>query len=276
MLDTLDLSLALDKEQYQKELVELQGRLHRLAFELYKGRRSVVMVYEGWDAAGKGGSIRRITEKLDPRGYQVYAIAAPEGEDREHHYLWRFWRRLITPEDKQIVIFDRTWYGRVLVERVEGFATLDQWKRAFREINEFERQLVDANIILVKLFLHLSKEEQERRFKAREVTPHKKWKLTDEDWRNRSKWGEYELATTDMLRRTSTHRAPWTLIEGDNKYWARIKALRALVCRVEEELPLTAPLSGATAAAKSSLEKKKKKKKKGKSSSSGKRRPRRK
>ncbi len=245
-LDTLDLDLALDKPTYQERLVAAQIQLHRLAYELYRQRRSLIVVYEGWDASGKGGNIRRVTEKLDPRGYRVYSIAAPSGDDGRHHYLWRFWRRLVAPSDKQIVIFDRSWYGRILVERVEGYATEPEWKRAYREINEFERQLIDADVVLVKFFIHLSQEEQARRFKAREETPHKRWKLTEEDWRNRGRWEDYEAAIRDMLRKTSTHRAPWTLIEGDNKYWARIRALETLVTTletslgpIEDEAPLT-------------------------------------
>jgi polyphosphate kinase 2 (PPK2 family) len=195
-----------------------------------------VVAAEGWDAAGKGGSLRRVTEKLDPRGYQVYSIAAPEGDDKNHHYLWRFWRRLTPPDDKQILIFDRSWYGRVLVERVEGFAADGEWQRAYREINDFERQLTDAGMILVKLWFHISVDEQLRRFEARRSTPHKEWKLTDEDWRNREKWPAYEEAVDDMLRETSTPRSPWTLIAGNDKLWARIKTQRSVINAVEEAL----------------------------------------
>ena len=159
----------------------------------------------------------------------MFAIAAPDGEDKTHHYLWRFWRRLKAPDDKQILIFDRSWYGRVMVERVEGFATEEEWKRAYREINEFERQLTDHGMILVKLWFHISKDEQLRRFEARRETPHKQWKLTDEDWRNREKWGAYEEAVEDMLLKTSTLAAPWTVVEGNDKLWARIKTQETLI-----------------------------------------------
>ena len=164
-----------------------------------------MVVYEGWDAAGKGGNIRRVTEKLDPRGYEVFSIAAPAGEDKTHHYLWRFWRRLEPPDEKQVLIFDRSWYGRVLVERVEGFCTEAAWKRAYREINEFERQLADAGATVVKFWLQISKEEQLRRFEDREQTGYKRWKLTEEDWRNREKW---DLYTKPRSRRCCSRPAP--------------------------------------------------------------------
>lgn len=242
MLETVDLSLKLDRADYRRQLIKLQVQLRELAFRLYQQRRTLVVVYEGWDAGGKGGNIRRVTEKLDPRGYQVYSIAAPSGEDKTHHYLWRFWRRLSPPQEKQILIFDRSWYGRVLVERVENFATETEWRRAFREINDFERQLANAGIILVKFWIHISQEEQLRRFEARKVTPHKTWKLTDEDWRNREKFGAYSKAVDDMLIKTSTLTSPWTVIEGEDKLWARIRALKHLVDCLEPELdPLSVP-----------------------------------
>jgi len=236
VLATVDLELKLEPEEYKKRLLEGQLRLRRLAFELYRQKRSLVVVVEGWDAAGKGGAIRRVTAKIDPRGYQVYAIAAPAGEDKTHHYLWRFWRRLKAPDDKQILIFDRSWYGRVLVERVEGFAAEEEWKRAYREINEFEQQLTSHGMILVKLWFHISEEEQLRRFETRSRTPHKAWKLTDEDWRNRERWRAYERAVEDMLLKTSTLTAPWTVVEGNDKLWARIKTQRALTEALEEAL----------------------------------------
>ena len=236
MLATIDLDKSLERGEYKQRLLECQLRLRQLAFELYQQKRSLVVVTEGWDAGGKGGAIRRVTEKIDPRGYQVFAIAAPEGEDKTHHYLWRFWRRLKAPDDKQIMIFDRSWYGRVMVERVEGFATEEEWKRAFREINEFERQLTDHGMILVKLWFHISEDEQLRRFEARKTTPHKRWKLTDEDWRNREKWGPYEKAVSDMLLKTSTLTAPWTVVEGNDKLWARIKTQETLIGALAEAL----------------------------------------
>lgn len=236
MLSTIDLDKRLEREDYKRQLLDCQLRLRELAHELYVRQRSLIVVVEGWDAAGKGGAIRRVTEKIDPRGYQVYSIGPPEGEDKTHHYLWRFWRRIRPPEDKQILIFDRSWYGRVLVERVEGFASEEEWRRAYREINDFERQLTNADILLVKLWFQVSPDEQLRRFEAREKTPHKRWKLTAEDWRNREKWGLYEEAVMDMLQKTSTLTAPWTIVEGNDKYWARIKTQRTLIQVLEAAL----------------------------------------
>jgi polyphosphate kinase 2 (PPK2 family) len=236
MLETVDLSKSLTKEEYTRDLVRYQLMLRELALQLYEQKRTLVVVYEGWDAGGKGGNIKRVTERLDPRGYEVFAIAAPKGDDATHHYLWRFWRRLKPPDEKQILIFDRSWYGRVMVERIEGFCTEEEWRRAFREINEFERQLVDFGMILAKFWIHISSEEQLRRFEARQDTAYKAWKLTDEDWRNRQKWDAYEAAVEDMLLRTSTISAPWTIVEGNDKLWARIKALRTLVELLSKEL----------------------------------------
>jgi polyphosphate kinase 2 (PPK2 family) len=229
ILSTIDLTKALAPADYKKELVKQQIELRRLAYQLYVQKTSLVIVYEGWDAGGKGGNIRRVTEKLDPRGYHVYSISKPQGEEKTHHYLWRFWRCFRPPEDKQIIIFDRSWYGRVLVERVEGFATEDDWRRSFREINEFERHLTDFGILIVKFWIHISPEEQLRRFEAREASSHKSWKLTDEDWRNREKWDAYSKAVEDMLLKTSTLTAPWTIIEGNDKYHARVKTLKTVV-----------------------------------------------
>ncbi len=228
MLETVDLSKKLTREEYLRDLVKHQLELRDWAYQLYVQKRSLVVVYEGWDAAGKGGNIKRVTERLDPRGYEVFPIAAPDGEDRTHHYLWRFWRRLQPPEDKQILIFDRSWYGRTLVERVEGFCSEAEWKRAYREINEFERQMTDTGIILVKLWIHISEDEQLRRFEERERTAYKAWKLTAEDWRNREKWNRYLAAVEETLLKTSTLTAPWTVVEGNDKWYARIKVLRTL------------------------------------------------
>jgi polyphosphate kinase 2 (PPK2 family) len=234
MLDTIDLDRSLTKEEYIKELIPYQVAMHSLGYQVYVQQRPVILVYEGWDAGGKGGSIKRVTEKLDPRGYVVHPISAPSGEDKTHHYLWRFWRRL--PEKGQIAIFDRSWYGRVMVERIEGFCTEEEWKRAYREINHFERQLVDFGTILFKFWIHISQEEQMQRFKDREKTAYKAWKLTDEDWRNREKWGSYKEAVNDMLLKTSTLTAPWTVVEGNNKWYARIKVLKTLVDGLSREL----------------------------------------
>jgi polyphosphate kinase 2 (PPK2 family) len=234
MLSTVDVSLKLEQEEYDQLLIKYQVALFKLAYQVYVQQRPVVIVFEGWDAAGKGGAIRRITEKIDPRGFVVYPIAAPKGDDATHHYLWRFWRRL--PEAGQIAIFDRSWYGRVMVERIEGFCTEAEWKRAYREINYFERQLVDSGAILFKFWLHIDQDEQLRRFESRSDDKLRSWKLTDEDWRNREKWGLYEQAVNDMLLKTSTLAAPWTVIEGNSKLYARIKILRTMVEKLSNEL----------------------------------------
>ena len=236
MLETVDLSKSLSKGEYKRELIRCQLQLRELAYQLYEQKRTLVIVYEGWDAGGKGGNIKRVTERLDPRGYEVFSIAAPKGDDATHHYLWRFWRRLKPPDEKQVLIFDRSWYGRVMVERIEGFCNEAEWRRAYREINEFERQLVDTGGIVVKFWIHISSDEQLRRFEGRRNTPYKEWKLTDEDWRNRQKWDDYERAVEDMLLRTSTITAPWTIVEGNDKKHARVKALRTLVDTLSKEL----------------------------------------
>lgn len=236
MLHKVDLEQCLDSKTYRRELARLQVKLRELAFQLYAQERSLVLVFEGWDAAGKGGSIRRLTGKLDPRGYRVYPIAAPTSEEKEHHYLWRFWHRLVPSRDKQILIFDRSWYGRVLVERVEGFAREDEWRRAYREIRDFERQLTNRGFLLAKFWFHISKEEQLQRFEARKKTPHKSWKLTDEDWRNREKWEPYEAAVKDMLARTDSPAARWTVVEGNDKYFARVKTLRTVIALLSAAL----------------------------------------
>ncbi len=236
MLEKLKLDRELSEAQYERRLLVGQLQLRELAFQLYERKRSLVVVYEGWDAAGKGGNLRRVTEKLDPRGYEVLSIAAPAGEDKTHHYLYRFWRRLKPPEEKQVMIFDRSWYGRVMVERVEGFCTEAAWKRAYREINDFERQLTESGIILVKFWIHISPEEQLRRFEQRSKESYKRWKLTDEDWRNRDKWNQYLEAVEEMLLKTSTLAAPWTVVEGDFKWWARVKCLETLVKTLGKQL----------------------------------------
>jgi polyphosphate kinase 2 (PPK2 family) len=241
MLETIDLNKSLSRQEYVRDLTRYQLMLRVLAYQLYVQKRGLVIVYEGWDAGGKGGNIKRLTEKLDPRGYEVYPIAAPQGEDKTHQYLYRFWRRLKPPDEKQILIFDRSWYGRVLVERLEGFCTQAAWKRAYREINEFERQLVDFGTILVKFWIQISKEEQLGRFQERQETPYKAWKLTEEDWRNRAKWDLYAEAIDDMLLKTSTLTAPWTIVEGNDKYYARVKSLKTLVDVLSHELEYEAP-----------------------------------
>ncbi|HUT12565.1 MAG TPA: hypothetical protein VMY42_18860 [Thermoguttaceae bacterium] len=234
ILDRVDSTLSLKREEYEKELDALQERLFRLEHDLYAARIPAVILYEGWDAAGKGGNIKRLTRGLDPRGYEVVPVAAPTDEEKAHHYLWRFWRDV--PKAGHITIFDRSWYGRVLVERVEGFCTKDQWQRAFREINEFERQLTDSGTVTVKFWLQIDRQEQLRRFEARQQDTYKQWKITDEDWRNREKWDRYEVAVIDMLQRTSTTYAPWTILEANCKLHARIKALRTVAEALEGAL----------------------------------------
>jgi polyphosphate:AMP phosphotransferase len=234
VLSSLDMSLHLTKSDCRKQLQECQARLNQLHRKALKKRISTILLFEGPDAAGKGGAIRRTTRALDARHYQVIPIAAPTDEERAHHYLWRFWRHL--SRAGRVTIFDRSWYGRVLVERVEGFASEDEWKRAYAEINEFEEQLTDHGILLLKYWVHISQDEQLERFKAREQTPHKRWKLTEEDWRNREKWDDYEWAVNDIVEHTSTHTAPWVLVEGNDKRFARIKVIRTFCERLEARL----------------------------------------
>jgi polyphosphate:AMP phosphotransferase len=226
VLSSLDLTKKLAKKEYSLNRDELQARLNLLHRKARERKISAALVFEGWDAGGKGGAIRRITRALDARDYRVIQVAAPSDEEKAHHYLWRFWRHL--SRAGRFMIFDRSWYGRVLVERVEGFATDSEWRRAYGEINDFERQLVDHGIALVKFWLHVSPEEQERRFRARAEVPYKRWKLTEEDWRNREKRGRYEVAVNDMIERTSTPIAPWVLVEGEDKRYARIKVLQSV------------------------------------------------
>lgn len=227
VLDRLDMAQTCDKRGYRKKREEYQGKLNLSCRTAKKLGVSTILVFEGWDAAGKGGAVRRVTEALDARDYQVIPIAAPTDEERAQHYLWRFWRHL--SRAGRLTIFDRSWYGRVLVERVEGFAAEDEWKRAYAEINDFEDQLVHHGIVLCKFWIHITNEEQFARFTAREKTAYKQWKLTDEDWRNREKWNQYEEAVNDMVERTSTRQAPWTLVEGNDKLFTRIKVL-STVC----------------------------------------------
>lgn len=234
IVDSLDMSLKLEKKKYDERRKELQSRLGVLNRKTVQEGLSTVLVFEGLDAAGKGGSIRQITDALDPRTFRVRPVAAPTDEEHAHHYLWRFWRHM--PRAGYMTIFDRSWYGRVLVERIEGFATVAEWQRAYAEINDFEDQMVEHGIILQKFWYHLSKEEQLNRFKAREETPHKRWKLTDEDWRNHEKYDAYAYAAHEMIQRTSTSRAPWTLIESNDKLWGRIKMLDTLCNALEEAL----------------------------------------
>jgi polyphosphate:AMP phosphotransferase len=224
VLDKVDLSLALDGEKYKRKLDRYQNRLQELGWLAYQQKRSVVAVFEGWDAAGKGSAIRRVTQAMDPRLYRLLQFAAPTDEERAQHYLWRFWRQM--QRDGRCTFFDRSWYGRVLVERVEQLATRPQWQRAYSEINQFEQQLVNHGCIVLKFWLHISPDEQERRFRAREQEPRKRYKLTEEDWRNRAKWPEYEIAVDQMVGHTSTTHAPWTLVSGNDKKNARVEILK--------------------------------------------------
>jgi polyphosphate kinase 2 (PPK2 family) len=232
LLRTLDMTKALSDEDYTKRLAQGQSRMRELVEELRERGRSAVVAFEGWDAAGKGGAIRRLIEQADPRSYVAHGIAAPAGDDKTHHYLWRFWRRM--PEKGILAIFDRTWYGRVLVERVEGFCTEAAWRRAFREINEFESQITRFGTTVVKIFVHITKEEQKRRFDERASSPLSSWKLTAEDWRNREKWDNYEEAIQEMLERTSTPYAPWTVVEGNDKNFARVKVIETVAAAMEK------------------------------------------
>ncbi|WP_321418005.1 polyphosphate:AMP phosphotransferase [uncultured Desulfobacter sp.] len=234
VLKTLDMTQSLEKDEYRKKLKKYQRKLNLLIRDPKFKYTSVIAVFEGNDAAGKGGAIRRITGALDARGYQVIPIAAPTEEEREQPYLWRFWRHL--PRKGRVTMFDRSWYGRVLVERVEQFCSEADWMRAYSEINDFELQIVRHRMVVVKFWLTITKEEQLARFHAREQTGFKRFKITEEDWRNRKKWDQYEQAVTDMVDRTSTHYAPWTLIEANNKYFARIKVLKTLCKTIEAKL----------------------------------------
>ncbi len=234
VLSGLDLSKKLTQSRYKRELNELQKRLEILHSELYRLRIPVVIGFEGWDAGGKGGAIRRLTSHLDPRGYQVNPTASPNDIEKVHHYLWRFWNNV--PKAGHIAIFDRTWYGRVMVERIEGFCTEAEWKRAYQEINEMEAHMANSGAVVMKFWLHIDKDEQERRFKERMENPAKQWKITDEDWRNREKWDLYEEAVNEMLIRTSTTYAPWIVVEGNDKYYARVKVVRTVVDALEKKI----------------------------------------
>ena len=235
VLSELNLKLKLDKDAYERDLAKYQSRLSELVRDpRFAGKRSLVLVFEGSDAAGKGGSIRRVAAAMDARQYQIIPIAAPTEEERVQPYLWRFWRHL--PRTGRVAIFDRSWYGRVLVERVEGFCSEADWLRAYAEINDFEHQLADAGAVVVKFWLQISADEQLRRFKERQDTEFKRFKITDEDWRNREKWDAYVSAVCDMVDRTSTGLAPWTLVEANDKNYARVKVLKTLCDRLEAAL----------------------------------------
>ncbi len=234
MLEKLDMTQKLTRTQYDDQIGRAQVRLRELEFHIFKKQVPLLCMFEGSDAAGKGGAIKRLTEMLDARGFTVSAYAAPKGDEKTHHYLWRFWRNL--PRAGHLAVFDRSYYGRVLVERVEGFCSEDDWRRAYREINEFEAHQASFGMVVCKFWLQITKDEQLRRFKSRETDPYRSYKLTDEDWRNRGKWDVYNQAVEDMLLHTSTPEAPWTVVEANNKYFARVKILRTVVQALEKRL----------------------------------------
>jgi len=237
VLSELDLTHKLDKKDYERDLAKYQARLSELVRDpRFAGKRSLVLVFEGSDAAGKGGSIRRVGASLDARQYQIIPIAAPTDEERAQPYLWRFWRHI--PRIGRVAVFDRSWYGRVLVERVEGFCSEADWLRAYAEINDFEHQLAEAGVVVVKFWLQISADEQLRRFKEREATDFKRFKITDEDWRNRERWDDYVSAACDMVDRTSTGLAPWTLVEANDKNFARAKVLKTICQHLETALQI--------------------------------------
>lgn len=234
VLSKVDLSKSIAKEEYKEKLDKYQDRLRQLQIDMFKAGIPAVIGFEGWDAAGKGGAIRRLTAALDPLGFDVNPIAAPNIVEKQFHYLWRFWVRL--PKPGGIAIFDRTWYGRVMVERLEGFAKEHEWQRAYDEIKDMEAQWTEHGFAIAKFWLHIDQEEQFRRFREREQNPVKTWKITEEDWRNREKWHAYEEAVNEMLVRTDTPYAPWTIVEGNDKYYARLKVLQTVVDLFERKL----------------------------------------
>ncbi|MBS0661017.1 MAG: UDP-galactose-lipid carrier transferase [Verrucomicrobia bacterium] len=230
-LDGLDQNKSIEESEYRKSLKDLQQRLLKQQSKLLRSRHSLVVVAEGPDAAGKGGALNRMVEKLDPRTLRVHAITKPTAEELAHHYLWRFWTKL--PPRGHICIFDRSWYGRVLVERVEGFAREEEWRRAYREINDFERLLTNDGVVVVKLYLHITKDEQLKRFNLRLENPSKAWKINEEDWRNRSKWEQHNAAAEDMMRVTSRPDAPWHVVAANFKWYARLQVIKRVVQAVE-------------------------------------------
>jgi len=234
VLDRVDLSLSLTRDEYKKQLSYYQKKLHELSWKAYLSQRSTVLVFEGWDAAGKGGAIRRLLSAMDARLYRVISVAAPTDEELAHHYLWRFWRQV--PRAGYMTLYDRSWYGRVLVERVEGFASNNEWMSAYKEINDFEEQLISHGTIVLKFWLHISPEEQLARFHDREQTPWKQHKITEEDWRNREKWDEYSTAVNAMIAHTSTGNTPWTLVPANDKLYARVEVLKTVCNQLEQAL----------------------------------------
>jgi polyphosphate:AMP phosphotransferase len=234
ILSEVDLTKTLAEDEYQEKLKKHQDKIRELEYVIYSKRLPVIIVFEGWDAAGKGGAIRRLTQNMDPRGYTVVPVASPTEEEKNHHYLWRFWKTV--PKAGHIALFDRSWYGRVLVERVEGFCLETDWRRAYKEINEMEEQWVNYGAVLVKFWMHIDQDEQQKRFEERLANPDKHWKITEEDWRNREKWSDYETAVDEMFFRTSTTYAPWNIVEANSKYYARIKVLETVIAAVSKQL----------------------------------------
>lgn len=232
ILAKTDLSKSMPKEVYEERLKELQKKMEHLHGELYRRRIPVVLGFEGWDAGGKGGAIKRLTSHMDPRGYVVNPTASPSDTEKAHHYMWRFWRAM--PKAGHIAIFDRTWYGRVMVERLEGFCSENDWQRAYNEINEFEKELKDWGAVMIKFWVQIDKDTQLARFQERQNNPEKQWKITDEDWRNREKWDEYEVAVNEMLQKTNTEYAPWHILESVDKKYARIKALKIVIEEIKK------------------------------------------
>lgn len=233
-LADVSLDVQMSEEEYREELDKCQKKLKKLHNKLYRKKIPVIIAYEGWDAAGKGGNIKRIVSALDPRGYEVNPIASPEPHEKARHYLWRFWTRL--PKSGHVGIFDRTWYGRVMVERLEGFCSENDWQRAYNEINEFEKELSDWGAVIIKFWVQIDKDTQLERFTLRQNTPEKQWKITDEDWRNREKWDLYEGAVNEMLQKTNTSYAPWYILESNDKKYARIKALKTVIEEIEKKI----------------------------------------
>lgn len=231
-LSQLDLTQSVSKKEYEDRLVKIQLDLLGLQRKVVDKGLAVMIGFEGWDAAGKGGAIKRLTERLDPRGIRVYSISKPTEEELAHNYLWRFWTRL--PSKGQIAIFDRTWYGRVLVERVENLTPDNRWRQAYQEINGFEKTLVNDGVVLLKFWLQISSKEQKQRFDDRTEDPFKRWKITDEDWRNRKKWNQYEKAIEDMLKKCSPNYAPWTLVEAEDKRFARLKVMETVITALKK------------------------------------------
>ena len=234
ILSRADLTLSYTKEEYKERLKKLQKKIQKLHGELYRRRIPVVLGFEGWDAGGKGGAIKRLTQKMDPRGYVVHPTASPNDIERAHHYLWRFWTDM--PKAGHVTIFDRTWYGRGDGGADRRLLHQRRVAESYKEINDMERDLTDAGAIVLKFWMQIDKDEQERRFRAREENPEKRWKITDEDWRNRAKWDQYEEAVNEMLLRTSTPNAPWIVVEGNCKYYARIKVLETVCDAIEARI----------------------------------------